>query len=106
KENLGFFGFAAGPGVHIVDPYALSDPLLARLPIEQSSNQRIGHMQRQIPDGYIETLETGHNQIRDKNIGLYYDKLHYITSGPLFDWNRLVETWKFNTGAYNYLLGH
>jgi arabinofuranosyltransferase len=102
EANLGFFGFEAGPFVHIVDPRAISDPLLARLPARSSS--RIGHFTRYIPDGYLETLETGKNLIEDKDLALYYDKLRFVTRGPLFDIQRLIEIWKLNTGAYDYLL--
>ena len=102
EANLGFFGFEAGPFVYIVDPRALSDPLLARLPARSSS--RIGHFTRHIPDGYLKTLETGKNVILDKDLALYYDKLRYVTRGPLFDIQRLIEIWKLNTGAYDYLL--
>ncbi len=102
KGNIGFFGFAAGPFVHIVDPRALSDPLLARLPAKPG--WRIGHFDRNIPDGYLETLKTGNNVIPNKDLALYYDKLRYVTRGPLFDIQRLIEIWKLNTGAYDYLL--
>ena len=102
EANIGFFGFAAGPFVHVVDPRALGDPLLARLPA--NSGWRIGHFTRRIPDGYLETLETGSNVIQDKDLALYYDKLRYVTRGPLFDMGRLIEIWRLNTGAYDYLL--
>jgi hypothetical protein len=102
QGNIGFFGFAAGPFVHIVDPPALGDPLLARLPAKP--DWRIGHFNRRIPDGYLETLETGTNVIQNKDLALYFDKLRYVTRGPLFDIQRLIEIWKLNTGAYDYLL--
>ena len=99
---IGFYGFAAGPSVHIVDPYALADPLLARLPAEP--DWRIGHYRRLLPDGYIQTIESGHDQMRDAGLGQYYDKLRILTQGNLMDPHRLVEIWKFNTGQYDYLL--
>jgi hypothetical protein len=45
-ENIGLTWYVAGPSVHIVDLYALADPLLARLPALK--NSRIGHFQRDI----------------------------------------------------------
>ncbi len=54
--NIGIFGLYAGPQVHVVDGYALSDPLLARLPALYNRHWRIGHFERIIPDGYLETL--------------------------------------------------
>ncbi|MBN8580902.1 MAG: hypothetical protein J0L96_09535 [Anaerolineae bacterium] len=100
-EALGKPGYKKGPNVFVIDSYALSDPLLARLPV---SEWEIGHFEREIPDGYLETLGTGENQIADPDLALYYEKLQVIVAGPLNDWNRMTEIWKFNTGQYNYLL--
>jgi arabinofuranosyltransferase len=102
--NIGLVGFHAGPGVHIIDPFALSDPLLARLPATRSVRFRPGHFSRQIPAGYIETLESGENQIEDESLARYYEHLTTVTRGPLFDLGRLGEIWKFNTGAYDSLI--
>ncbi len=101
-SRIGFFGFEAGPYVHVVDRPALADPLLARLPSQP--HWRIGHFHRGIPAGYLETLESGTDVIKSKELALYYAKLRYVTSGPLFDLHRLIEIWKLNTGAYDYLL--
>lgn len=95
RGGIGFFGVFAGPEVHIVDRYALADPLLARLPA--TTPWRIGHFEREIPEGYLETLSTGQNRITDKDIAELYDKLSVITKGKLFDRNRLIAIWKFNT---------
>lgn len=105
---IGYFSFEAGPQVHVVDDLALTDPLLARLPLDptKSQNWRIGHFPRPIPPGYLETLETGANKIQDPDLAQYYAKLHDVISGPLFSSQRLLEIWNFNTGAYNSLLQH
>ena len=49
-SDLGVLGYHAGIDKIIVDPLALSDPLLARMPVR--GNWRIGHFPREIPDGY------------------------------------------------------
>ncbi len=106
---VGYFGYEAGPHVHMLDDMALGDPLLARLPLspaELSGDWRIGHFSRAIPPGYLETLETGTNMIQDPGLAQYYAKLHDVVSGPLFSGQRLLEIWNFNTGAYNFLLQH
>lgn len=54
--SVGFRGFFAGPKVHIVDYYALCDPLLARLPAAYNPRWRIGHFTRRMPAGYFETV--------------------------------------------------
>ncbi len=52
--NIGFTGFFVGPNIHVIDPRALSDPLLARLPAFEDPNWGIGHFRRVIPEGYFE----------------------------------------------------
>ena len=41
RRNVGLLGYAAGPGVHLVDRWGLGDPIAARLRIDQRS--RPGH---------------------------------------------------------------
>ena len=105
---IGYFGYAAGPQVHVLDDLALADPLLARLPLSPTelNHWRIGHFLRDIPPGYEKTLETGTNMIQDPGLAQYYAKLHDVVSGPLFSGQRLLEIWNFNIGAYNSLLQH
>ncbi len=102
--RIGLFGFFAGPRVHIIDLLALGDPLLSRLPALENPKWRVGHFQRLIPKGYVETLQTGENQLDDKNLAEYYDKLALITRGKLWDLTRLVTIWNMNTGKYCHLI--
>jgi arabinofuranosyltransferase len=102
--SVGLFGFYAGPEVHVIDPLALGDPLLARLPAEYDPNWFPGHFTRTIPTGYYETLATGRNLIEDRDLATYYEKLALVTRGPLFDRRRLAEIWNFNTGRYGHLV--
>ena len=102
--TLGLFAYKVGPNVFALDPVALTDPLLARLPTNDKKHWRIGHFERNFPDGYLITLETGEMKIEDENLALYYQKLSYVISGPLWDKERLIEILKFNSGQYNYLI--
>jgi arabinofuranosyltransferase len=96
---IGICGYEAGPAVHIIDPFALSDPLLARLPVEDRTNWRIGHFRRVLPTGYEEAIDTGKvNALRDPVIRDYYRRLHVVISGNLGDMSRLPEIWRFLTG--------
>ena len=99
----GMVGYFAGPNVHIVDSWALCDPLLARIKNDES-NPRIGHFTRRPVEGYIETLQTGQNQISDSALARYYGKLKSVISGDLWSWERLKTIWEMNTGQYDDLL--
>jgi arabinofuranosyltransferase len=101
---VGFAGYFAGPNVHIYDGYALTEPLLARLPTTDLRNWRVGHYGRVPPWKYLKGLEEGTNTIEDSSLSAFYDSLCLITRGDLFDWNRWVAIWKMNTGGYDYLV--
>jgi arabinofuranosyltransferase len=95
--NVGFFGFFAGPKVHILDRNALGDPLLARLPVANPEEWRVGHLKRDIPEGYIDTLTSGENQIVVPALATYYDRLSLATRGGLTDPQRFREIWWLNS---------
>jgi arabinofuranosyltransferase len=86
--EVGFFGYFAGPGVHIVDLFALADPLLARLPFDPSIAYRVGHYVRRLPEGYGRSV-VGENQIVDPRVKNYYEVIRLITRGPLLSAARL-----------------
>jgi arabinofuranosyltransferase len=102
---VGMRGYFAGPRHHIIDRFALGDPLLARLPLGgPDAPWRIGHFNRTPPPGYVESATEGRNRFPDKRLGDYYDRLCTIIRGPIFRWHRFPVIWKMNTGAYNYLI--
>ncbi|MBN1595261.1 tetratricopeptide repeat protein [candidate division FCPU426 bacterium] len=83
---VGHLGLAAGPGVHIIDVWALTDPLLSHLPCAENI-WRPGHYTRKLPEGYSQSIH-GANQIADPNLALFYDKIKMITRAPLFSAQR------------------
>ncbi|MCH7662690.1 MAG: hypothetical protein IH859_02335 [Chloroflexi bacterium] len=102
---IGFSGFYVGSDVHIIDKYGLADPLLARIPTSDLIDWRIGHFERDLPELYWETVKLRSiNRIEDPNLRIYYDKLSVVTKGNLFDWDRMLEIWRFNTGYYDPLI--
>ena len=61
---VGMFAYYAGPDKHIIDFYAVCDPLLSKLPVsddpfEPVHKRRIGHFYRKVPAGYYETVNSG-----------------------------------------------
>lgn len=102
--TIGYMGFLAGPDVHIVDVYALGDPLLARMPPRDEKKWRIGHVIRLTPKGYKKTLSTGKPHFVDKGVAEYNEALSLITRGPIWSSERFAAIWKMNTGHYDDLL--
>ncbi len=102
--NVGFRGYFAGPQVTLVDPLALTDPLLARLPAIYAKDWRIGHFRRHIPPGYIKTLKTGEPHIEDEDLATLYAHIERITRGPLWDAARWRSIWLANTGGLDHLI--
>ena len=99
--QLGMRSFLAGAEAALIDPFALSDPFLARLPAfepEPRSDWKAGHVKRPIPEGYQETIESGQNRLRDPKLARLYDQMQLITSGALWSWARLAAIWRLNTG--------
>ena len=103
-QAMGALGYGSGPDAYFVDVFALVDPLLARLPVNDKLQWRIGHFMRDLPRGYLDTLDSGQLRISNPNLALYYQKLSFVITGPLWNWDRLGEIWKFNTGQYDYLV--
>ncbi len=102
--SIGFRAFLAGPKAHIIDYYALSDPLLARLPAQYDPQWRYGHFRRYIPDKYPESSASGVNTLTDKNLAAYYDQLLLITRGPIWSRDRWAAIWRMNLGRFDHLI--
>jgi len=84
----------------MIDPLAVGDALIARLP-PVPGKWRIGHHKRDVPYGYEETLNTGINVIADQSVARYYDHLKVVISGNLRSWRRFREIVLFNAGYYD-----
>lgn len=98
-ESMGQQSYWAGPAVHVIDRFALGDPLLAHLAAIPSPARRPGHYERAIPAGYLRTLRTGHNGIDDPRLAHLYDRLARVTRGPLLDRARLADIARFATSG-------
>lgn len=100
--KAGALCFFSGPKIHFIDVWALTDPLLSRLPLEGVF--RPGHVKRIIPDGYPDTLISGENLLYDRNLAGFYSALGVVTRGELASRQRVREIWRMNTGYYDALL--
>lgn len=98
--NIGIVGYHSGTDKIIIDTNALSDPLLARMPV--SGKWRIGHFERNIPEGYLESVKSGTENITDQRVNEYYKKIKIITQGnKLFTLDRLKTILFINIGTYH-----
>ena len=102
QGSIGFFGFTAGPEKYVIDRNALSDPLLARLPVSESLYFEFyaGHFFRELPAGYVESRRKQRNLIADPLLHDYFDKLLNVTAGPVFSMARARDVWALNFGRY------
>jgi arabinofuranosyltransferase len=95
---IGVKGYEAGPRVHFVDLW-LCDPLLARLPVFDLEDWRIGHFPRRIPHGYLESLVSGKDEMHHEGLGRYYANLRAMTRAPLFSSEWLRGIWRYWRGT-------
>ena len=88
-NGVGLLGYCVGPGTTIIDNMALTDPLLARLPISDPEHWRIGHFYRATPAGYWQAIKTGDASAMDPAVAKLWQRLSLITRGDLWDAQRL-----------------
>ena len=98
---IGLAALAAGPDLVLVDPYALSDPLLARLTPAQPGRFAPGHLAREIPAGYLKARDTGDTSDMDPALARYYEKLRLVVAGPLLSPARLRALIELQLGVYD-----
>lgn len=89
---------------YLNDVYALGDPFLSKLPAVCSPDWRVGHLHRDVPFGYYETVYYDENMIENESLREYYEIIRLITRGPLFSSERIRAIIDINTGKYDYLI--
>ena len=131
RGAMGMRGYMIGNRKIILDYFALTDPLLARLPVGDPHNWRIGHFRRAVPRGYVERV-TATQRIKDSpsayglsdqidemerldfaarmypisppELNELYGKLAIVTQlDDLWSYERLKTIVRFNLGAYDHL---
>lgn len=101
---IGLIGYYAGPAKYIIDPNALSDPLLARLPVGQEFYFEfwVSHWTRTLPAGYIESRRTGTNEVADPRIHDFFDRILNVTEGPILSAARFRNIVALNWGRFRH----
>jgi arabinofuranosyltransferase len=102
QGSIGFYGLYAGPTKFLVDRNALSDPFLARLPVSPRYYFEFyaGHFFRDIPDGYLESVNADRNLVTEAFLRDFYDRVRTITRGPIFTGRRFRDILELNVGRY------
>ena len=96
---IGMYGWGMAPEQQIIDPLALTEPFLARLPARDDA--RSGHYERALPPGFIDSRLDGVNKLKEPHLAaLYEDVLLATRSSELFSGARLAAIWRLNTGHY------
>jgi arabinofuranosyltransferase len=104
---MGYAPYFAGPRVKVIDKFAVGDGLLSHLPMPhpERHNWRIGHFERAIPAGYVESVEAGENRIQDPDLARFYDDLILVQRAPLLSRARLAAMARVLGGAHREELG-
>lgn len=97
---IGMVSYAKPKQVHIVETYALSEPLLARIRVEPEGAWRAGHFPRPLPEGYLESLRTGENLLQDPCLRDLHAHLTQATTRPLWSWERLRALARLNSSSF------
>jgi arabinofuranosyltransferase len=88
-NGVGLLGYCVGPGTTILDNMALTDPLLARLPISDPAHWRIGHFYRATPAGYWQAIKTGDTSAMEPEVAALWRHLRLVTAGDVWAEARL-----------------
>ena len=98
------FGTFAGPGAHILNIFALTDPLLAMTPALREIEPRVGHFVRYLPREYLDSVAERRSRFEDPDLTRLFEALQRVHSGPVWTVPRWLDIWKLNTGRYDHLI--
>jgi arabinofuranosyltransferase len=103
--RIGAFGYWAGTAKTVLDPMALSDAFLARLPIPCDAPWRVGHYRRELPTGYLESVVRGVPLLVDPKLNELYGHVSVITRGtPVWSPSRLRTIFELDLGMLDHLV--
>ena len=87
--------------LYAVDPLALSEPFLSRLPARNGA--RVGHYERAFPEGFVDSKRTGQNRLANPTLKALYADVELVTRGELWAAERWAAIWRLNSGHYKNL---
>lgn len=94
--ELGYESFSACRATFLADRCALSDPLLARMPMIDPTRWRVGHYFRRVPRGYRDSLEQDANLLAAPAHHALYEDIRLATRAPLFAPGRFGAIWRLS----------
>jgi len=105
KTGIGVYGFYCNRDVRIVDYYALADAFLARLPEKKkhSGKWRIGHIERDLPEGYFETCRDGRPEMKSPELNELWNKVNLVICKPISAPGRFGAIFDFMLGQFDLL---
>lgn len=93
---IGVIGYSSSPDRHFIDPYALGDAFLARLPPAMAPRTP-GHTTHDVPDWYVDAVRLGSpRQIPDPALRAYAEHVWQLTRAPLWTWSRWRSVFRLN----------
>lgn len=98
---VGMAPYAAGADYVFIDPLALTDGFIARLPA--ASGSRVGHYERSIPAGYLESRISYNNLLQEPALKRLWDDTHIVLRGDIFTWDRFAAIFRLNFQKELYL---
>lgn len=99
-STMGLYGYYAPPHIHIIDGFALADPLLARLPARRQVDWRAGHLSRPFPTGFLRSRRERTNEIEDPAVARLHDALIRVHRGEPWSIERFAEIARLHLGLY------
>jgi arabinofuranosyltransferase len=102
-DQAGYFSYFAGPGVYVVEHFALADAFVARIPfvLPPSGRWRVGHYERAVPEGYAEMAASGRPAFGDPALDAAFSAVALVTRGPLWAPERWRAIWELHRGAHD-----
>jgi arabinofuranosyltransferase len=97
SAHPGMQAFFAGPTAHVINPAAVTDPVLARLPARTA--WQVGVEQRAIPAGYEAVVAGSSASFADPTVARVYAQMVTATRDPVWSWRRIRRLFAINFGS-------